>query len=90
MSGKPDLDGVPAPLCQAVEKALAEEPEERPSAAEAARACTELLASQVTQVLARAASACVSSSATFSAGVDGSGRRRHEPRQVRVLRRGTS
>ncbi|MFC8373160.1 serine/threonine-protein kinase [Streptomyces sp. NPDC057239] len=51
MSGEPDLDGVPAPLRQVVEKALAKEPDERPSAAEAARACTELLASQVTQVL---------------------------------------
>ncbi|MEV5365789.1 serine/threonine-protein kinase [Streptomyces cellulosae] len=51
MSGEPDLDGVPAPLRQIVERALAKEPDDRPSAAEAAQACAELLASQVTQVL---------------------------------------
>ncbi|MFE3929983.1 hypothetical protein [Streptomyces sp. YIM B13508] len=51
MSGEPDLDGVPAPLRQVVGKALAKEPDARPSAAEAARMCGELLASQVTQVL---------------------------------------
>ncbi len=51
MSGEPDLDGVPGPLRQIVEKALAKEPDARPSAAETARACTELLASQVTQVV---------------------------------------
>ncbi|MGY3200455.1 serine/threonine-protein kinase [Streptomyces sp. TE5632] len=51
MSGKPDLDGVPAPLRQIAEKALAKEPDARPSAAEAAQACAELLASQVTQVV---------------------------------------
>lgn len=47
MSGEPDLDGVPAPLRRVVEKALAKEPDDRPSAAEAAQACAELLASQV-------------------------------------------
>ncbi|MBL3664750.1 serine/threonine protein kinase [Streptomyces sp. M2CJ-2] len=51
MSGEPDLDGVPAPLRQVVEKALSKEPGDRPSAAEAARGCAELLASQVTQVV---------------------------------------
>ncbi|MGW4086242.1 serine/threonine protein kinase [Streptomyces sp. NPDC004822] len=51
MSGEPDLDGVPAELRQVVEKALAKEPTDRPSATEAARTCTELLASQVTQVV---------------------------------------
>ncbi|MEV0300787.1 serine/threonine-protein kinase [Streptomyces prasinus] len=51
MSGEPDLDGVPAPLRQVVEKALSKEPGDRPSAAEAARECAELLASQVTQVV---------------------------------------
>ncbi|MET8217856.1 serine/threonine-protein kinase [Streptomyces hirsutus] len=55
MSGEPDLDGVPAPLRQIAEKALAKEPNARPSAAEAARTCAELLASQVTQVLPAAA-----------------------------------
>ncbi|CAL9365215.1 serine/threonine-protein kinase [Streptomyces sp. enrichment culture] len=51
MSGEPDLDGVPAPLRRVVEKALSKEPTDRPSAAEAARECAELLASQVTQVV---------------------------------------
>lgn len=51
MSGEPDLDGVPAPLRRVVEKALVKGPDERPSAAEVARTCTELLVSQVTQVL---------------------------------------
>ncbi|MFI2373562.1 serine/threonine-protein kinase [Streptomyces sp. NPDC018964] len=51
MSGEPDLDGVPVPLRRIAEKALAKEPDARPSASEAARACAELLASQVTQVL---------------------------------------
>ncbi len=51
MSGEPDLDGVPGPLRRIVERALSKEPEDRPSAAEAARQCAELLASQTTQVL---------------------------------------
>lgn len=51
MSREPDLDGVPAPLRDLVEKALAKEPGDRPSAAEAAQECVELLASQVTQVV---------------------------------------
>ncbi|MEE1941124.1 serine/threonine-protein kinase [Streptomyces sp. TRM 70361] len=50
MSGEPDLDGVPAPLRRIVEKALAKEPEDRPSATEAAQECLGPLASQVTQV----------------------------------------
>ncbi|WP_189587889.1 hypothetical protein [Streptomyces massasporeus] len=53
MSGEADLDGVPGLLRRIVEKALAQGPGERPSAAEAARECAVLLASQVT----RAASA---------------------------------
>ncbi|MFD9460840.1 serine/threonine protein kinase [Streptomyces sp. NPDC060027] len=51
MSGDPDLDGVPAPLREIVRRALAKEPESRPSAADAAEDCVELLASQVTQVV---------------------------------------
>ncbi|MFF8594298.1 serine/threonine-protein kinase [Streptomyces sp. NPDC015220] len=51
MSGEPDLDGVPGPLRGVVERALAKDPGERPPADEAARACGELLASQVTQVV---------------------------------------
>ena len=51
MSGDPDLDGVPAPLRAIVQRALAKEPEGRPSAADAAEDCVELLASQVTQVV---------------------------------------
>ncbi|MER5574670.1 serine/threonine-protein kinase [Streptomyces massasporeus] len=50
MSGEADLDGVPGPLRRIVEKALAQDPGERPSAAEAAQECAGLLASQVTQV----------------------------------------
>ncbi|MEU6551670.1 serine/threonine-protein kinase [Streptomyces sp. NPDC046915] len=50
MSGDADLDGVSAALRRIVEKALAKEPGDRPSAAEAAQECTALLASQVTQV----------------------------------------
>ncbi|MEU1935449.1 serine/threonine protein kinase [Streptomyces coeruleorubidus] len=50
MSGEADLDGVPAPLRRTVEKALAQEPGDRPSAAEVAQECAVLLASQVTQV----------------------------------------
>ncbi|MGW0610722.1 serine/threonine protein kinase [Streptomyces sp. NPDC002788] len=50
MSGEADLDGVPAPLRRIVEKALAQEPGDRPSAAETAQECVVLLASQVTQV----------------------------------------
>ncbi|MGW2699911.1 serine/threonine protein kinase [Streptomyces sp. NPDC001340] len=49
MSGKADLDGVPAALRRTVEKALAQEPGDRPSAAGAAQECAVLLASQVTQ-----------------------------------------
>ncbi|MFF2203949.1 serine/threonine-protein kinase [Streptomyces sp. NPDC058145] len=51
MSGEADLDGVPAPLRGIVEKALVQEPGDRPSAAQAAHECTVLLASQVTQVV---------------------------------------
>ncbi|MFE2456436.1 protein kinase [Streptomyces sp. NPDC059402] len=51
MFGEPDLDGVPGPLRQVVEKALSKEPADRPPAAEAARKCADLLASQVTQVV---------------------------------------
>ncbi|MFI5688719.1 serine/threonine protein kinase [Streptomyces sp. NPDC051636] len=49
MSGEADLNGVPAPLRRTVEKALAQEPGDRPSAAEAAQECAALLASQVTR-----------------------------------------
>ncbi|MFD8229038.1 serine/threonine-protein kinase [Streptomyces massasporeus] len=49
MSGEADLDGVPVLLRRIVEKALAQEPDDRPSAAEAAQECAVLLASQVTQ-----------------------------------------
>ncbi|MER5832614.1 serine/threonine-protein kinase [Streptomyces sp. NPDC002130] len=50
MSGEADLDGVPVALRRTVEKALAQEPGDRPSAVEAAEECGVLLASQVTQV----------------------------------------
>ncbi|WP_043261582.1 serine/threonine-protein kinase [Streptomyces sp. e14] len=51
MSGEPDLDGVPQSLRGVVERALAKDPEDRPSAAEAARECEESLAVQATQVV---------------------------------------
>ncbi|MFD7461019.1 MULTISPECIES: serine/threonine protein kinase [unclassified Streptomyces] len=51
MSGEADLDGVPGPLRGIVEKALTQDPGDRPSAAEAAQECTALLAAQVTQVV---------------------------------------
>jgi eukaryotic-like serine/threonine-protein kinase len=49
MSGEHDLNGVPAALRGIVERALAQEPDDRPSAAEAAQECAGLLASQVTR-----------------------------------------
>ncbi|MFI2643965.1 serine/threonine protein kinase [Streptomyces sp. NPDC018610] len=51
MSGEPALDGVPESLRRVVENALAKDPGDRPSAAEAAQECGESLASQVTQVV---------------------------------------
>lgn len=48
MSGEADLEGLPAPLRGTVERALAKEPGDRPSAAEAAQECAVALASQVT------------------------------------------
>ncbi|WP_328353305.1 serine/threonine protein kinase [Streptomyces sp. NBC_00445] len=51
MQAEPDLDGVPASLRRLVEKALSKEPSERPSAAELAGECSELLAAQATAVL---------------------------------------
>ncbi|MFI0960460.1 serine/threonine-protein kinase [Streptomyces sp. NPDC021080] len=50
-SGQPDLDGVPMPLREIVGRALAKEPEERPSAADAAEECFELLAAQLVQAM---------------------------------------
>ncbi|MGW3170976.1 serine/threonine-protein kinase [Streptomyces sp. NPDC001153] len=49
MSGEADLDGVRAALRRTVEKALAQEPGDRPSAAEAAQECAAMLACQATQ-----------------------------------------
>ncbi|WP_432060859.1 protein kinase domain-containing protein [Streptomyces sp. S1] len=51
MSEAPDLAGIPGPLRELVEKALAKDPDERPSAHEAAEHCTGLLAAHATQVL---------------------------------------
>ena len=50
MSGEYDLNGVPAALRPIVERALGQEPDDRPSAAEAARECSGALAAQATQV----------------------------------------
>ncbi|WP_328444694.1 serine/threonine protein kinase [Streptomyces sp. NBC_00386] len=51
MSGEPDLGGVPAPLREIVLRALAKEPGDRPSAADAAEECFELLAAQLIQAM---------------------------------------
>ncbi|MEY2243879.1 serine/threonine-protein kinase [Streptomyces sp. BF23-18] len=51
MSGEPDLGGVPTPLREIVRRALAKEPGERPSAADAAEECFELLAAQLIQAM---------------------------------------
>lgn len=50
MSGEYDLNGIPAALRGIVERALAQEPDDRPSAAEAAQECSGALAAQATQV----------------------------------------
>ncbi|MGW3425354.1 serine/threonine-protein kinase [Streptomyces phaeochromogenes] len=51
MSADPDLDGVPAPLREIVERALAKEPDSRPTAGEIAERCADLLAAQATQII---------------------------------------
>ncbi|MEU4152940.1 serine/threonine-protein kinase [Streptomyces sp. NPDC026659] len=51
MSGDPDLVGVPERLREILERALAKDPSERLTAAEAGEACSRLLAAQATQVL---------------------------------------
>ncbi|MFJ2651130.1 protein kinase [Streptomyces sp. NPDC087420] len=48
MSGAPDLDGVPDDLLPLLEKALAKDPTDRPTAAELAHSCAELLTAQIT------------------------------------------
>ncbi|MEU9719602.1 serine/threonine-protein kinase [Streptomyces sp. NPDC047976] len=52
MSGDPDLDGLPAPLREVVEAALAKDPAARPTAERAAGRCSALLAAEATQLLA--------------------------------------
>ncbi|MFF9340439.1 serine/threonine-protein kinase [Streptomyces sp. NPDC014773] len=51
MSEAPELAGVPHPLRELVGQALAKDPDERPSAPEAAERCVALLAAQTTRVL---------------------------------------
>ncbi|MFD4415563.1 hypothetical protein ACFVXW_39465 [Streptomyces sp. NPDC058251] len=51
ISAEPDLDGVPVDLRRLVEQAMAKELSDRPTAAELARDCTELLAAQTTAIL---------------------------------------
>ncbi|SES49720.1 Serine/threonine protein kinase [Streptomyces sp. yr375] len=51
MQAEPDLEGVPTSLRRLVEKALSKDPSDRPSAAELAGECTELLAAQATAAL---------------------------------------
>ncbi len=51
MSEAPELTGVPHSLRELVEQALAKNPDERPSAREAADRCVTLLAAQATRVL---------------------------------------
>ncbi|MGX1541149.1 protein kinase domain-containing protein [Streptomyces adustus] len=50
LSEDPDLDGMPADLRLLAEQALAKDPQDRPAAVGLAAQCTELLASQDTQV----------------------------------------
>jgi serine/threonine protein kinase len=50
MSESADLEGVPAALAEILERALAKQPDDRPTAAEAAEWCAGLLAQEVTQV----------------------------------------
>ncbi|MFF7309588.1 protein kinase [Streptomyces sp. NPDC008137] len=50
MSGDPDLEGVPEELREILERALAKDPSDRISAGAAAKGCSQLLASQATQV----------------------------------------
>ncbi|MFH8368535.1 RodZ domain-containing protein [Streptomyces sp. NPDC018031] len=51
MSEPADTDGVPAALAEILERALAKEPADRPTAAEAAERCVALLAARTTQVV---------------------------------------
>lgn len=51
MSEAPDLDGLPETMRGIVEKALAKDPDARPTAHEAAEKCVSLLATQATQIL---------------------------------------
>ncbi len=51
MSDDPDLVGIPEQLREILERALAKDPSERMTAAEAGEECSRLLASQATQVL---------------------------------------
>ncbi|MEU8975350.1 protein kinase [Streptomyces monashensis] len=51
ISAEPELDGVPADLRPLVERALAKEASDRPTATEHARECTELLAAQATALV---------------------------------------
>lgn len=51
MSADPDLDDLPEPLREIVKKALAKEPDSRPTASEIAERCSGLLAAQATQIV---------------------------------------
>ncbi|MFD9408239.1 serine/threonine-protein kinase [Streptomyces sp. NPDC059989] len=53
MSGEADLDGIPDELRRIVEQALTKEPEDRPTAEEAAEQCALLLSAQATQAIAQ-------------------------------------
>ncbi|MEV7526708.1 serine/threonine-protein kinase [Streptomyces sp. NPDC091371] len=52
MSGEADLNGIPHGLREIVARALSKEPDERPTASEAADQCAVLLSAQATQVIA--------------------------------------
>ncbi|MFI6495502.1 serine/threonine protein kinase [Streptomyces sp. NPDC050564] len=54
ISAEPDLDGMPVDLRGLVERAMAKELSDRPTATELARDCTELLAAQATAVISPA------------------------------------
>ncbi|MFG2647833.1 RodZ domain-containing protein [Streptomyces sp. NPDC048436] len=54
MSESADLDGVPGALAEILERALAKQPDDRPTAVEATEWCAGLLAQEVTQVVGQA------------------------------------
>ncbi|MFJ9633991.1 protein kinase [Streptomyces sp. NPDC101175] len=67
MSGRPDLDGTPEALKELLERTLAKEPAERPTAADAVDRCVHLLAAECTQVFDGPGTAEADNNPTFLA-----------------------